>query len=253
MVEPTSRIEARRDRAIADLRELDRQVADGEIDETTAARLRTRYETDLVDALDDLAAAADQPPATRSRRRVWVGVSLFAAAAIAATVAVTSAIEPRPPGGFATGGVASDVVTGEAVDLSEVTNDQLEEVVAANPDIIPMRLALARRYVEGGDFSSALPHYLYVLDREDHPEALMYVGWMTYLSGDPTTGASLLERSLVIRPDDPLAQWFLANARFHGLGDRAGAVPLLEAVATSGEAPPDIVEEAQQMIAEAGS
>ena len=81
----------------------------------------------------------------------------------------------------------------------------------------------------------------------------MYVGWMTYLSGDPTTGASLLERSLVIRPDDPLAQWFLANARFHGLGDRAGAVPLLEAVATSGEAPPDIVEEAQQMIAEAGS
>jgi cytochrome c-type biogenesis protein CcmH/NrfG len=130
----------------------------------------------------------------------------------------------------------------------------MEAVVAANPEVIPMRLALARRYVEAGDFSSALPHYFEVLERDArNPEALMYMGWMTYLSGDAETGVALIEQSLEVAPGDILATWLLANARYYGLGDRAGAVPLLEAVLASGLAPPEIVAEAEQMIAEAGS
>jgi cytochrome c-type biogenesis protein CcmH/NrfG len=116
-----------------------------------------------------------------------------------------------------------------------------------------MRLALARRYVEAGDFSSALPHYFYILERGPNAEALMYMGWMAYLSDEPETGAGLLEQSLELDPENLLAQWFLANARYHGLGDRAGAVPLLEAVIASGLAPVDIAAEAQRMIDEAGS
>jgi hypothetical protein len=63
---------------------------------------------------------------------------------------------------------------------------------------------------------------------------------------------ALIEQSLEV-PGDILATWLLANARYYGLGDRAGAVPLLEAVLASGLAPPEIVTEAEQMVAEAGS
>jgi len=126
-------------------------------------------------------------------------------------------------------------------------------VVAQNPDIFPMRLALARRYVEEGDFSSALVHYLYILEREDNAEALMYVGWMTHASGDSATGASLLERSLEVAPDDPLAMWFLANVRMFGLDDAEGAIPMLEAVIASGFAPTEVIEAAESMLEEARS
>ncbi len=127
----------------------------------------------------------------------------------------------------------------------------MEEVVAANPEVLPMRLALARRYLEEGSFSEALGHYMYVLERETNPEALMYVGWMTYLSGDATTARALLDQSLALDPGEPLAQWFQANILFFGVGDQKSAIPLLEAVLASGTAPSEIITEAELMIAEA--
>ncbi len=243
-------LEQRRDQSIADLRALDAQVAAGEIAADDAARLRRRYETDVADALEAIDAARGAAPAGRSARRVWFGVVAFAVAAAGVVFALTRAVEPRDDTGPLSG-VAADVVT-SGVDLSTITDQQMEEVVAANPDITDMRLALARRYVEEGDFSSALPHYLYVLNQGPNAEALMYVGWMTYLSGDPDTGASLLERSLSMAPDDVLAQWFLANVRYTGLNDVAGALPLLQAVIDSGQAPDDVVAEARSMMAAAG-
>jgi cytochrome c-type biogenesis protein CcmH/NrfG len=81
----------------------------------------------------------------------------------------------------------------------------------------------------------------------------MYLGWMTHLSGDPATGESLLERILELQPGNLLAQWFLANVRYFGLGDAAGAIPLLEAVIASPDTPDDIVAEAERMIDEAES
>ena len=137
-------------------------------------------------------------------------------------------------------------------DLFRVTNDELEAVVAANPEVIAMRLALARRYVEAGDFSAALPHYFEVLDREpNEPEALMYRGWMTTVSGEPATGASLRERSLEVAPDNLLAMLFLASTRLYGLDDPDGAIPLLEVVIASGAVPDHVLETAEVMLAEA--
>jgi len=244
------RLEARRDRALSDLVDLDRQVGSGEIPATDAEVLRRRYRAEAADAIAALDRLDDAPaadPGRRTRTRTWVGVGLFAVVAVGAVIGIASAVRPRDDGPL-TGGPAAPPTT---VDLSQVTNEEMEQVVAANPDITPMRLALARRYVEEGDFSSALTHYLYILERGDEPEALMYVGWMTYLSGDAETGVALLERSLQIAPGEPLAQWFLANALFHGTGDRSAALPLLEAVIASGKAPDDIVEEAEAMLAEA--
>jgi tetratricopeptide (TPR) repeat protein len=242
-----------RDRALDDLLELERLEAGGTLDPDTALRLRHGYEADAADALRALDRLDDAPvPTGRSPRRVAAGVTAFVVVAALVTIALVKAVEPRPEGGFVTGGVASDVVTsGTGVDLSTVSNAEMEAVVAQNPDIIPMRLALARRYVEDGDFSSALGHYLYILEREDNPEALMYVGWMTYVSGDAATGVALLERSLQIAPADPLAQWFLANALLYGMEDASGAIPLLQAVIDSGVAPDDVIAAARQMLIEA--
>jgi cytochrome c-type biogenesis protein CcmH/NrfG len=246
-----TRLEQQRDQALADLQDLEAQVSAGEIDASVARGLRGRYEVaalDAMQAIDQLEPVVVKPA---SRRRAFIGAGAFIAVAAVVTVTLVLAVEPRPDGGYVTGGVATDVVQGASVDLSSITNEEMEQVVAANPEILPMRLALARRYVEAGDFSTALPHYMFVLDRETNPEALMYVGWMTYVSGDAATGAALLRESLEILPGDTLAQWFLANALFDGTGDIAEAVLLLEAVIDSGQAPEEIVTEAQRMLNEA--
>lgn len=242
------RLQERRDRALADIVDLEGQVDAGEIGADEAARLRARYRAEVADALAALDRLDGGAP-TRSARRTWMGLGIFAVVALLAVLGIARAVKPRAEGGFITGGIS----TPTTIDLSRISNEEMEEVVAANPDVLPMRLALGRRYIEDGDFSAALPHYMYVLERGPNAEALMYVGWMTYLSGDAETGAALLERSLDVSPGEPLAQWFLANARFHGLGDRAGAVPLLEAVLGSEEAPPEVVAEAEAMLAEAES
>jgi len=244
-------LEQRRDDAVADLIALEEQVASGEIDAARADRLRRRYEGDVADALAAIDAAGAATPRVRSPVRVWVGIIVFAAVAGAAVFALTRAVQPRDDTGAASG-VPGDIITDGGVDLSTVTNDQLETMVAANPNLTPMRLALARRYVEAGDFSKALPHYLYVLDQGPNAEALMYVGWMTYLSGDAPTGKTLLERSLEIVPTNVLAIWFLANVEYYGLSDQAAALPLLQQVIDSGDAPQDVVDEARAMIAAAG-
>lgn len=234
-------LEESRDRIVADLRALDDQLQSEEIDAGMAEDLRQRYEVDLADTLAELETARAEKPKGRSRRRILIGLGAFAIAATAAVVGLAGAVDSDP--------TAPD----QGIDLADVTDEELEQVVAANPDVVPMRLALARRYVEAGEFSLALPHYFYILERGPNAEALMYMGWMTYLSDEPETGAALLEQSLELDPGNLLAQWFLANVRYHGLGDRAGAIPLLEAVITSGQAPADIVAEAQRMIDEAGS
>jgi cytochrome c-type biogenesis protein CcmH/NrfG len=242
VTEPSvSTLEERRDRIVADLRDLDAQDAIGEIDAETAAELRRRYEVELAEVLSEIDEPRPEPRPGRSPRRIAIGLAVFAMGATAAVVGLTNAVDSDPSG------------TTAAFDLSSVTNQELEGVVAANPDVVPMRLALARRYVEAGEFSSALPHYMYILERGPNAEALMYVGWMTYLSDDAATGALLLERSLELDPGDVLAKWFLANIRYYGLADAAAAIPLLKAVIASGQAPPDIVAEAERMIAEAGA
>ena len=246
-----TRLEQQRNQALADLRDLETQVSAGEIDAAVAQGLRSRYEVAALDAMQAIDQLDPAVPEPGSRRRLFIGAGGFIAVAAVVTVTLVLAVEPRPDGGYVTGGVAADVGREAPVDLSSITNEEMEQVVAANPEILPMRLALARRYVEAGDFSTALPHYMFVLDRETNPEALMYVGWMTYVSGDAATGAALLRESLEILPGDTLAQWFLANALYDGTGEIEEAVMLLEAVIDSGQAPDEIVAEAQRMLDEA--
>jgi cytochrome c-type biogenesis protein CcmH/NrfG len=246
-----TQLEEQRDQVLADLRDLETEVAAGEIDDAAAAKLRRRYESAAIDALNSIDDLSPTEPTGRSRRRMLLGAGAFVTVAAIVTFTLISAVEPRPEGGFAASGIAADVIDDSSVDLSAITNEEMEEVVAANPEIISMRLALARRYVESGDFSSALPHYMFVLDRETNPEALTYVGWMTYVSGDAATGAALLRRSLEVLPDDPLSEWFLANTLFYGTGEMTEAVLLLEALVQYEDLPEEIAAEARRMLDEA--
>jgi cytochrome c-type biogenesis protein CcmH/NrfG len=259
-------LEDRRDQALRDLAELRRQVAEGEVDPATADPLTVRYESEaaaVLEALDRLGqepepAATGPPrplrrPAVTLRRRVAGGAVVLVAVAAAALL-LPRYLQPRPEGGFVTGNEQA------GRDLSEVTDEELEEVVGANPDVVGMRVALARRYFERGEYGKALEHYRKVLDREPHPEALANVGWILFTTTDQTDAAArFVEESLEREPDSPLAAWFLANIRLHGLDDPDGAVEVARPLLASDDLRPDdrqavrdLLEEARARLSQAG-
>lgn len=228
-------LEERRDQALRDLAELEAQVDAGHVDEVTAAELRHRYELEAAAAirlLDTRSPSGDEPVArprpagasTGSRARLALA-SLAAVAAVAtAIVLLPGATGVRPDGGFVTG---NEAVNGGR-DLSEVTTEEMAAVVAENPDVVPMRLRLAHRYLDAGEDREALTHYLEVLERDDHPEAMSHIGWILFNDGRPDLADQLITESLERAPDDAEAMWFLANVRLHGTGDTEAAVDLLE-------------------------
>ncbi len=193
----------------ADIRDVRRQLAADELDAATARQLIERYrqELDSIEAGTDDGVPEQAGPA-RSGRRL-AGTLLLIGAVVAVSVTAYLAIRPRE-GGFVTGNAEAPV------DLSEVTNDQMEAVIAANPDvpeIAAMRLSLADRYFEAGEFSNALPHYLGaldgVLDRTRRSRALARVGWMTFESGNPAIARSYLEEALAVDSSYAEAHLFL--------------------------------------------
>lgn len=228
-----------------DLAELDVQEAAGELGATEAARLRQSYlaEQKVLAAAEPAVAAAS----TRSRGRTLVGAGILVVGAIALTIAVVVTVRDRAPGDLITGGIANQE---EGRDLSTVTNEEMEAVVAANPDVVPMRLALAGRYFDGGNFSDAVRHYLEVLDREQHPEALANVGWMAYLNGEIETGLAFVERSLAITDALPQAHWYVANIRYLGMQDANGAVVPLETLLAFDSIPPEVRDAAMSLLDE---
>ncbi|MCP3993437.1 MAG: hypothetical protein GY722_00010 [bacterium] len=252
MSEMTRRIEERIAQADRDLAEIAEQIAEGELDVATAERLRTRYENERRDLQaqldgDDLTAPSDGGGLS-GRRLLGIGFVLVAVIGL-----VLGLIRSNTADQSAAEGVAGDVISGDAVNLDNISNEQIEAVVAQNPDIPGMRLALADRYFGEGDFSSALTHYMYVLDTLGvrDPAALANVGWMTYLSGVPDTAESFVVQSLDVQPDGGVAFWYLANIRFYGLGDAAGAVEPLQRLLEYDNLPNELRTEAQRVLAEA--
>lgn len=119
-------------------------------------------------------------------------------------------------------------------DLSTVSNEEMEAVVAANPTVAGMRLALVERYLRAGQLEKARQHAHAALEHGTGPaeqqRALKYLGWSTAVLGEPEEGVLLLERSLALAPDDLDNLWFLANVRLVGLHDAPRAIPLLERI-----------------------
>lgn len=247
-----------------DLEDLDRQVVAGDLDEATAGALRTKYvaeldrlmdERDRDPVVDDVSrptgpsdsdTQASPPRSGRLSGRTLAGTAIVAVAiAVIGVFAVNSFTRPSTAG---TEGVASDVVVGDGpIDLSKISNEEMESVVAENPGVVGMRLALARRYFEAGDFDSALDHYMVILEVEQHPEALANVGWMTYISGRPDVALGYVEAALQRQPDSLTAIWFLGNIQF-SLGNELAAIEALTTIVRADDIPENVKESARSLL-----
>jgi hypothetical protein len=198
--------------------------------------------------IQPLGADGSVPFEDRSARR-WTDRSLVAIIAVAVLVLAGGAglFVARRGNTTSTPTRGADATTPSTTqdgrDLSQVSNEEMEAVIAANPDVVPMRLALIERYLRAADGETTAEAKRTQLDRarvhaseavaraattDDQARALRYLGWTTALLTDPAKGAGLIEQSLVKEPDNPDGLWFLASVRFDKLGDPAGAKPLLE-------------------------
>lgn len=244
-----------------DLAELDEQVDVGEIDEATANRLRLAYQSERSALEDQLAMIQPDTPiaeddtvpaqAGRSRGRAIAGTAIVGVAAIAVAVIAILSLQERTPAGEMSDGVATEVIEGQTnVDLASITAEEMEAVVAQNPDIPGMRIALANRYLEEGNIARALGHYEIALEQQpDDPTTVAWVGWLTFLSGEPELAEPYVVRALELEPEYPQAYWFLANIRYD-LGDLEAAIVPLERLLTY-ELPTDIRAEVATMLEEA--
>ncbi len=247
-----NRIQEQIAQAERDLEEIKDQVAIGDIDAETAELLSARYAAErdrLQSELDGRPEIDDSPPelaAIVTPRRLAGAAVLVVAAAVLAFGVTQAAGSGKP----AVEGVAADVLANDGINLDDITNEEMEVVVSENPDIAPMRLALADRYFREGDFGNALSHYMYVLEtlKVQDPSALANVGWMSYLSGVPDVGASFVEQSIEVQSDAGIAFWYLANIRFAGLNDPAGAIEPLEKLLAYENLPDDLKAEAESLL-----
>ncbi len=264
------RLVERRDLVSRDLEELDAQVDVGEIAPETADRLRAAYraELDSIDARLSDTAEPDPEPAEEAtppagavadgtrRRRSPRAVLLWSLLAMGVlTVAIALAAR-----GTASEDVGPAVASGPGdltVDPATVSNEQLEAVIAANPDIIAMRVALANRYFEAEDYSAALDHYLYIAENASDPmhesQALARIGWMAYVTDLPQEAEQYIQASLRIEPANAEATLFLGFVTLYGLGDAEAAVPQLEAALELSNLSSDVVGQLEAALEEARS
>jgi tetratricopeptide (TPR) repeat protein len=248
------------DQAVRDIVELDAQVDAGEVPPEAAQPLRRRYESLAGRALEalDTDAAADTPEPARAepgRPRTWTLVYALAgvAALVTAVVLLPASVLDRPPGGFVTGNEAVQGADGDPpLDPSvAVSDEQLEQVVAANPDVVGMRLALADRYVAQGGYDRAMRHYLDALRREPgNAQALARLGWLLLQIDQPQQALESVQQALTIDPGLDEALWFQANIQLYGLDDPAAALVTLQEL-SGHELTPEVRRQVEQLVATA--
>ena len=97
--------------------------------------------------------------------------------------------------------------------LANVTNEEMEAVIEQNPDIHPMRMALANRYFDEVNYSEALPHFMYIAENSAENElksfALAQIGWMVFESNNVEVATTYINESLRINSDSLVARSYL--------------------------------------------
>ena len=229
--------QARLAQAVRDLEELEHQLAEEEIPPSAAQRLRNIYLEEMEEArlklTEDASAPGDgeAPAGPLPERPGFWNTGRMMVAAILGTSALALVLSV---GWFAQ--PEEQTAATEEFDPSRYSNETMEAVIAANadhPQINGMRLALAGRYFQAGDFSGAFIHYRGVLERNPTPheeaEALSRLGWMAWAgSGEVALAVETLDRALEAVPDHPQALYFKAIVLWCGAGQTTEAVPLLE-------------------------
>jgi cytochrome c-type biogenesis protein CcmH len=182
---------------------------------------------------------ADSEP--RSKKRLVIGGVLLVAMFAVIVGAAGNFLQERE-------GPAEGVADLGDQDLSQVSNETMEAVIAANldnPQINGMRMALAERYYEEGDYRSAFPHYLAIAQSEmatstEAAAALTRLGWMAYEgNGEVDTALNLLDQALAIEPDAPVALFLKGRVQWCGAGDTEAAIALFDEVLGNPSLPDD--------------
>lgn len=248
MTDERRHLELRLEQALRDLLELDQQVADGELSPAVASRLRRDYEREVAEATAELDASPKtaEPERTprrrlglRSGRRGTRPRALLygsgALALVAAALLLPTTVLNRPSGGFVTGNEAlqdGGAVAGSTTagrNLADVTDSQLEAVVAANPEVIGMRIALADRYTRKGRYYQAAKEYVKVVEQDPkNAEGPAHLGWLMLQIDKPKEAARLVDKALAIDPRLLHGLWFKANIQLYGLGQPRAALQTLD-------------------------
>ena len=206
-------LEHERDLLLRELRELDGQVAGGEIDPAQRAGLAdalTARAAEVIVEIERGRAARPAPPRNGWRAIVFV-VGLAAVVGVTSGVLRTQLAPRTSPDGVV-----------EATAEARVA--RLAGVVAERPDDVPARLALARMLLQQQDLPGALVHYDAASARDPaHAEALAYAGWIAVLTGSDQEGRARLDRAVAADPAYPDAHALRGLALMRA-GDAATAV-----------------------------
>ena len=180
------------------------------------------------------------------RRRLVIGAIVLIGVFSGIVVVAANSLQERE-------GPSAGVADLDDQDLSEVSNETLEAVIAANlddPQINGMRLALAGRYYDAGDYRSAFPHYLAVAENGtatggEAVTSLVRLGWMAYDgNGEVETANRLLDQALEIEPGSQIALYLKATVIWCGQGDAETATTILVSLLSD----PDLAEESRIQI-----
>ncbi len=180
-----------------------------------------------------------------TRRRLIGGLILIGGFALVVVVA-NALVQDRA-------GTTSGAADVGIANLDDVSNETMEAVIAANlddPQINSMRLALAERYFEVGDYRSAFPHYLNVAESElvtasEASTALIRLGWMAYDgNGEVEAATSLFDQALAITPNSSIALYLKGQVLWCGAGDTDTATDLFKAVLQL----PDLPDETRSQV-----
>ncbi|MFZ0015101.1 MAG: cytochrome c-type biogenesis protein [Acidimicrobiia bacterium] len=186
-------------------------------------------------------AAPSSEPGPKTRGRRLAPILLLAVVFAAVVVAAGFFLQDRS-------GPATGIAALDTQDLEDVSNETMEAVIAANsdhPQVNGMRLALAERLYEMGDYRAAFPHYLEVAQSptatdEQAVSALIRLGWMAW-DGNAEVDAAveLFDQALAIDAASSTARYLKGQVLWCGEGDAATASDLFEEVLTDPELSPD--------------
>lgn len=191
-----------------------------------------------------------QPPAgvpeDKDRRRILLPLIILGGALAVIVGLASFFLQERD-------GPASGVADLSGQDLDDVSNETMEAVIAANvdnPQVDGMRLALAERYFEIGDYRSAFPQYLDVAESPNATDpqavtALVRLGWMAWDGNAEAEAAiGLFDQALAIDDSSSTAMYLKGQVIWCGTGDADTAADLFEAVLAN----PDLPAESRALV-----
>jgi tetratricopeptide (TPR) repeat protein len=201
-VADTSDLEARRDAALARLREIDQLAPNQHSAELTQER--RRLELDAARALMELDRQATAPPA-RLPRGAWApgstlrgflwGVGSVGIVALLFYFASQSG-KSQPP----TTPAAND--SQAAATTTDAETAALRAQIEKDPGDLAARLDLARHALAANDMMTVFNETRFILERQPaEPRALTYQAVVRLAMGQPKNAEEMLERALAAQPD----------------------------------------------------